>query len=65
MDEDYIEINSRDFMAALHRLLAVKYEKFSNSSDGLTRKHDIIANGFKEEFTLIKVIDPSSCETKS
>lgn len=26
--EDYIEINSRDYMAALQRLLAVKYEKF-------------------------------------
>lgn len=32
--DDSIEINSRDFMAALQRLLAVKFDKFSQRAGG-------------------------------
>ena len=56
--EDFIEINSRDFMAALQRLLAVKLDKFQNSADGFTRSHDISPH--RHQFTLIRLIDPSS-----
>lgn len=64
LENDYIEINSRDFMAALQRLLAVKYEQFSQSADGLTQKHDIVLNGFVYDFMIAKLIDPSLSEEK-
>ena len=44
-------------MAALQRLLAVKYDKFQSSEDGFTKKHDI--SSFIHNFTLAKLIDPS------
>jgi hypothetical protein len=44
-------------MAALQRLLAVKYEKFQNSEEGISKKHDITSQ--IHEFTLANLIDPT------
>lgn len=66
-EESWVEINSRDFISALHRLLSVKYEKFQT---GLREKHfsdswmtyDIRQEGVLSEFTLVRLIDPSILE---
>ncbi|KAL4445474.1 hypothetical protein ABPG74_004548 [Tetrahymena malaccensis] len=58
IEQDYIEINSRDFMAALQRLLAVKYDKFQATQEGYQQqRHNYSA--FLNDFTLVKLIDPS------
>lgn len=66
---DSIEINSRDFMAALQRLLAVKFDKFSNrlttprsDSQLLTARN---LSSFASLFSLIQLIDPSSVPQSS
>ena len=55
-EEDFIEINSRDFMAALQRLLAVKFDKFQGALDALPQNTN--CSPFLRDFTLVKLIDP-------
>ncbi|EGR34180.1 HEAT repeat protein [Ichthyophthirius multifiliis] len=55
-EEPYIEINTRDFMAALQRLMAIKYDKFQREFDDHQQMHDY--SQFINQFTLAKLIDP-------
>jgi len=62
-ERPWVEINSRDFISALQRLLSVKYERFQNGlrdkifTNAWTR-YDVRLNGLLPEFILAKVIDP-------
>ena len=66
-EKPWVEINSRDFISALQRLLSVKYERFqANLRDKIFGsawcKYDIKFNGLLSEFLLVKVIDPDALE---
>ena len=66
-EKPWVEINSRDFISALQRLLSVKYERFQAGLRdkvyvSLWMKYDIKTNGLLADFHLLKIIDPDTLE---
>jgi len=57
-EEDFVNVNSRDFMAALQRLLSVKFKRFQKKDGNFSQPQS--SHFFnKDNFTLIRIIEQS------